>query len=186
MRESRAASVILAVNLLLLTGPAAAQSSASYSLEGPVLNAGGHPEAGAVLTSASFRISIDSLGEGVLGSGLSSASFSMDAGRLPAYQPPGEVLNLVLLADHQTLQWDAERSAGVYNLYRAALSALSGANGGSCEQQELAGTSTTDTGTPATGDGWFYLVTVKNRLGEEGTRGIRSSGAERPETSPCP
>ncbi len=30
------------------------------------------------------------------------------------------------------------------------------------------------------------LVTARNRLGEEGTRGFRSSGAERPGLSPCP
>ena len=32
----------------------------------------------------------------------------------------------------------------------------------------------------------FYLVTARNRLGEEGTKGYRSPGIERPNDAPCP
>lgn len=177
----------LAPPLLLLGafGTVFAQSSASYRLEEHALNAGGHPSGGATMSSASFQISLDSLGEGVLGEGLASASYAMDGGLLPAYSPPGEVGNLVFTAS-DTLDWDAERSAGSYNLYRDALSALSGGSAGSCEQQDIAASTTTDAGTPGTGSGWFYLVTVENRLGEEGTRGSDGGGAPRPETGVCP
>jgi hypothetical protein len=32
----------------------------------------------------------------------------------------------------------------------------------------------------------FYLVTGENRLGEEGTKGRTSTGAERVNPTPCP
>ena len=44
---------------------------------------------GTTLSSTSYQISLDSLGESVLGNGLSSPSFSMDGGLLPAYRPAG-------------------------------------------------------------------------------------------------
>jgi hypothetical protein len=71
------------------------------------------------------------------------------------------------------LTWPAERSAGVYNLYRDDTS-----DGfGSCEEQDIAGTTTTDTATPTAA--FFYLVTVQNRLAEEGTKGFQSNATER-------
>jgi hypothetical protein len=132
-------------------------------------------------------MSTDSLGETAAGEqALSSPSFSMSVGLLTAYGPPGEVLGLVLLADDQTLGWDAERNAHSYNLYRDLIGALAGASGGSCEQQDIPGTTTSDATVPPVGDGWFYLVTAENRLGEESTRGNDSAGGIRPETAPCP
>jgi len=43
----------------------------------------------------------------------------------------------------------------------------------------LPANSTTDGGPVSVGDGFFYLVTVVNRLGEEGGKGFRSDGTER-------
>ena len=72
-----------------------------------------------------------------------------------------------------TLTWPAEPSAGVYNLYRDDIS-----NGfGDCEEQDIAGTTTTDTAIPTTA--FFYLATVENRLAEEGTKGFQSNATER-------
>ena len=89
--------------------------------------------------------------------------------------------------DHQTLVWNAERSVGVYNLYRNLMSAISGGDTGACEQYDLTATTTTDPDpAPSAGDGFFYLVTAENRLAEEGTKGWRSSGSERPNPLPCP
>jgi hypothetical protein len=172
--------------LALATGGAAlGQESASFRLDEQVLNAGGHPAQGAVPGSASFRVSLDALGEGVLPHPLSSASYRLDGGFGAAYPPPGEVTGLRFL-DETTLAWDPERSVGLYNLYRDALSALSGASAGSCERQGIAGETTTDSDAVPTGDGYYYLVTAENRLGEEGTRGFDSLASARPTAGACP
>jgi hypothetical protein len=177
---------ILAIVLVALSGPALAQSSAGYILEEHVFNAGGHPEAGTVLTSASYRMSLDALGDAVLGTGLGSASYHMDGGFGSAYPPPGEVTGLLLLDDDETLVWDPERSVGVYHLYRDLLSALSGLGYGQCEQYGIATETATDSDTPSASTGYFYLVTAENRLAEEGTKGWDSSDDERLNPSPCP
>ena len=121
-----------------------------------------------------------------MGNGLSSASYSMGGGFGEAYPPPGEVANLAFLSDDQTLEWDPEKSAGIYNLYRDLLSGLSG-DPGQCHESSIASATTTDTDVPVSaGDGFFYLVTVENRLGEEGTKGFDSGAGERGNSSPCP
>ena len=171
--------------LLVVSLPAAAQSSASFEISDSAFNAGGHPDDGAVMTSASYRVSLDAIGDAVLGSGMSSASYGMDGGMLNCYPPPGEVPGL-WFSGAETLEWNAERSVGVYNLYRDLVSSLSGLGYGSCEQQDIAGRSTTDTDMPPAGDGYFYLVTAENLLGEEGTKGRDSSDAERGNAAPCP
>lgn len=158
--------------------PALAQQSTNYKLNEHVLNAGGHPDNGAALTSTSFTISLDSIGDGIVARALSSPSFRMDAGFTNTYRPPSEVQGL-LFDDAQSLRWDADPSAGMYNLYRATLGTLNMLTYGSCEQQALVQPSTVDTDPIAPGGGFFYLVTVENRLREEGTRGYRSNSAER-------
>ena len=125
-----------------------------------------------------FRITLSSLGENLARTGLESASFRADASFLSAYAPPGEVSGLHF-TDDQTLTWSAERSAGTYSVYRDQVSALVSGGYGTCLSQELSATSTSDPATPPTGGGFFYLVTVENRLREEGTKGSDSSGAER-------
>ena len=102
------AFVVPVLTLVCSIGHAAAQQSASYHLNEHVLNAGGRPAGGQVATSTSFRTTLDSLGEGFAGRNLLSASFRLDSGFVPAYLPPGEVNNLVFLADGQTLQWSLE------------------------------------------------------------------------------
>lgn len=165
--------------------PALAQTSASYTLNEHALNAGGHPEEGITMISASFRVSLDAIGDAVRGRVLSSASYHVDGGFVGAYPPPGEVRHL-RLTDHETLVWDAERSVGVYHLYRDLLSSLSGLGYGSCAQSDLPTTTAIDSDVPAVDDGYFYLVTAENRLDEEGTKGWDSSDAERPNPAPCP
>jgi hypothetical protein len=95
---------------LVLAGTALAQQSASFKLEEHVLNSGGNPDAaGSILTSANFRISLDSLGQGIVAQGLSSASFRLDSGFPEAYAPADEVTGL-LFADKNNLEWDPEKS----------------------------------------------------------------------------
>jgi hypothetical protein len=57
---------------------------------------------------------------------------------------------------------------------------------GTCLQAGIAATTATDPAIPPPLTGWFYLVTVRNDLREEGTMGHASGGASRPNTSPCP
>lgn len=171
--------------VLLAVAPVLAQSSAGFKLEEHVLNAGGHPADGTVLMSAGFRIRLDSIGEEIVRSGLSSASFRIDAGFAGSYPAPGEVLGL-RFDDRVTLVWNSERSVGIYNLYRDLLSSLSGLGYGDCQQQDLDTATATDPDTPPLADGFFYLVTAENRLREEGTKGLDSNDGERSNPAPCP
>lgn len=168
----------------LVALPIAAQSSASFRLEEHSWNAGGHPEGGAAAASASFRISLASIGDSVVRTGLSSPSFRADTGYAFGYAPPAEVLNLVW-SSATTLEWSADGSVGSYNLYRDLVGTLSGLGFGQCEQQGLTGSSTTDTDTPGLGAAYFYLVTAVNRLAEEGPKGLQSDGTPR-QGNACP
>ena len=172
------------VALALVCTTAYAQQSASFKLEESVLNAGGHPEGGTILASAGFRMTLDALGEGVVAVSLSGPSFRMDAGFMSGYMPPGEVHGLKFV-DAQTLAWNPERSVGVYNLYRDELTTL-GTSFGTCEQPGLSHPTATDTDPVIPGQTFFYLVTVENRLSEEGTNGFRGDGSERPNDDACP
>ncbi len=164
----------IGVGVLLLSGVVLAQTSTNFNLEEYTFNAGGSPSQGVALKSASFSITLASIGNTVMATGLSSGSFSLDAGFGVAYPPPGEVGSL-FLTDKQTLVWSAEPSAGVYHLYRDDTSDRYG----NCEEQDIAATTTTDAATPTTNNTFYYLVTVENRLAEEGTRGFQSDGTER-------
>jgi hypothetical protein len=176
---------IMIIVMMLAAWPALAQTSTSFKVEEHVFNAGGHPSDGDVMASTGFRITLDAIGESVGGSGLNSASFRMDGGFGVAYSPPGEIQGLGF-TDHETLTWNREKSAGVYNLYRDQISNLSGLGSGSCEQNDLPGETATDFSVPAQNTGYFYLVTVENRIGEEGTKGSDSADNVRPNLSACP
>jgi len=159
-----------------------AQSSANYQLTESVFNAGGNPSP--VLTSASYAMTLDAVGDSVSGTNLASTSYSSDAGFAALFHPPGEVLDL-RFTDSTHMAWDPESSVGSYNLYRGLVSGLSGGYG-SCLSSELAGESGVDASTPSSGQCFFYLVTAENRLAEEGTLGQTSSGVERTNPGPCP
>ena len=176
---------VLAPCALAACGAATAQTSPSFKLTEHTLNAGGHPAQGAALASASYHVTLDALGGPVARAGLASASFRADAGFVASYPPPGEVVGLRIAADKSTWSWNAERSVGSYNLYRDLLQALPGTYG-TCLQSALATNTWVDPSKPPLGKGWFYIVTARNRLREEGTKGRGSSGAERPNAAPCP
>lgn len=170
--------------VMLLGGTTAAQVSGSYRLEEHAINAAGHPQQGTILTSSSFRVSLDALGDAVLGPTLGSDSFRVDGGFAVAYGPPLEVEGLVFV-DHDLLQWDANPSAVTYNLYRDPLSALPGTYG-ACLAADLPSNSTSDDAVPVPGEAWFYLVTAENRLREEGPKGTDSAGNPRSASPACP
>lgn len=162
--------------------PAAAQSSASYKIGEASFSNAGDPVNGVTLASAHFHIKLDSVGDSTVLAGLSSASFRADGGFVSHYRPAGEVTS-VRFTNPTTLQWNAEPSAQWYEVYRAT--SLPGTFG-TCLANDLTTTTVADASTPSIGSRFFYLVTARNRLREEGTKGFGSSGAERPNTLPCP
>jgi hypothetical protein len=165
--------------------PALAQTSASYHLNEHTLNAGGQPANGTVSTSASFHLKLDAIGDAVVGSGMTSASFHADGGFVGVYPPPGEVRGLAFTSV-SSMVWNPEKSVGQYEMYSDLISQLQSGGTGTCLQSGLTSESATDTTTPALGSGLFYIVTARNLLNEEGTKGYKTGGAERPNTLPCP
>jgi len=183
---NRQRGIALATVLLCAsTLGALAQSSASYTLEEHVLNAGGRPESGVVPGSARYSISLDSVGENLAAAMLSGNAYSLAAGFIPAYPPPGEVAGLQFL-DHDRMEWDPEPSAGEYNLYRGRLRDLPALGYGDCLQSGIAGEGVADPTTPPSDAGYFYLTTATNRLAEEGSKGLDSHGQQRPDGTICP
>ncbi len=162
---------------LLVASPALAQTSAGFDVSEHAFNAGGHPSAGVTLSSASYRITLDAIGDTVAGRQPASDSYRVETGFIAAYPPPGEVQGLDWI-DPSTLVWNPERSVGNYNLYRDSVGNLPGAGYGICAQQQIPGETTQDTAPVAANSGRFYLVTAENRLAEEGTKGA-SGGVER-------
>jgi hypothetical protein len=179
------ALVSLAIGVITwaAASPARGQGSASYRLSDYAINAGGHPMAGTAMASTHFRISLDAIGDPA-GQSTSSPSFQIVPGLAGSHPPPGEVKNLQFAADAKSMSWDVEPAAGVYELYRDLVSALHSGSAGVCLQGGLQANAATDLQVPASG--YFYLVTSRNSLGEEGTKGYASSGAERPNPLPCP
>lgn len=170
-------AIILGLHLLFLV-PAFGQQSTSYKAEERVLNAGGSPDGGMELTSAGYRVTLSSLGDGLLSMTLSSSSFQVHGGFVGGHKPPGEVMNLVFI-NETTLQWDPDSSAGTYNMYRDLLSNLGGMGYGNCQQTGLISPTTLDTDTVPPGDAFFYLVTVENTILQEGPKGFQGGGAAR-------
>ena len=74
---------------------------------------------------------------------------------------------------------------GTYALYRGLAGALPGTYGGCLIGREHRDTVIDPVG-PASRRSFFYLVTASNHLGEEGSKGNSSSGAQRPNPTPCP
>ena len=135
--------------------------------------------------SASYRLSLDSIGEALARQGLSGASIHLDGGFVGAYPPAGEVQGLEFLADQQTLIWSREPASTAYNLYAGPLPGLPGTYG-VCAVSRVAANSWADPSVPPPGAGRFYLVTGENRLWEEGTKGYTSAGQPRGNTAACP
>jgi len=165
----------------IVAAQAPAQSSADYQIEQGTFNNGGNPVP--ELTSASYRMTLDSIGEGISASGLSSASHEMDPGFPPTYGPPGEVLNLRFTSKTQ-FGWNPEPSVGAYNTYRGNLGSFT--EYGACLHYGMTVTTDEDPQTPAAGAGYFYLVTAENRINEEGIKGRDSGGVIEPNPAPCP
>lgn len=163
---------------------APAQTSAGYKLTEYSFNNGGDPLKGSFSASSSYRVRLDAIGSAAVHLGLSSSAYRLDGGFVAAFPPPGEVLNQRWTSD-STMVWDAEKSVGSYDIYRDLLSSLPGTFG-ICFQSGITTETASDPATPHPGDGWFYLVTARNSLTEEGTKGFLSNGMERSNLLPCP
>ena len=181
--KSTSSLVFCVLVALLAIPPATAQTSTSYKLTETTVNSGGDPRDGVILASPSFHIKLDSIGDAALSVGLASASFHMSGGFVGSNPPPGPVMGATL-SGATTLQWNPEPSAGVYEVYRGLMSSLPGTFG-TCFVGNIAGQSVTDTSSPPAGQAYFYLVTVRNRLGEEGPKGYQSNGALEGNPAPC-
>lgn len=179
--------VTIGVGVLLLSSLVLAQTSTSFKLAEHVFNAGGHPEQGTVLTSASFQVTLDAIGHGVTPAVLTGVSYIIDGGFVGSFPLPGEVENLHF-TDATTLVWDVDGSIGDYALYQGSITTPFDADYGSCQQPPppITTETVTVTATPSEGEALFFLVTARNRLSEEGTKGFDSSMAERSNLTPCP
>lgn len=86
------------------------------------------------------------------------------------------------------LLWDPEPDAVECHVYRDGLTNLSFQGYRVC-RDDLDGTRTDtrldDLEDPAPGDGFFYVITAEEALGDEGTLGL-GTNAERSNFSPCP
>jgi hypothetical protein len=148
---------------------AVAQTSASFRLTTSTFNGGGDPGNNGCAASASYRITIDALGGPSAAQAAASLSFHTATGFVDGLAPPGEVEG-VAFTDKITLTWNPERSVGTYQVYRDSLGSLPG-DDGECFASGSSSEGAVDADAPQAGDGWFYLVTAKNSLGEEGTKG---------------
>ena len=69
------------------------------------------------------------------------------------------------------------------------MSDLAASGTGTCYAAGLTSPSSTETGVPVAGAAYFYLVTVENRLGQEGTKGgglVAGALSPRANPAPCP
>jgi hypothetical protein len=106
-----------------------------------------------------------------------------------AFAVPGEVGGLAVSSDKVTLAWQsAAPSAGVstvHDVLRGALAGLPiGAGPETCVAPGVADATATDTTTPTTGAGFWYVVRGQNACAA-GSYGFRSDGVERM-SSTCP
>jgi len=167
-----------------IAAPAAAQSSADYRIEQQVFNNGSGMNGASPPASIGFRIAQDAIGDMAGMSQASSLGFHLQGSFVAIYRPPGEVLGLGFL-NQTTIVWLPETSVGDYALYRGDISPMDLAQAGLCLASNITETLIYEPFDPAPGQAWFYLATARNRLSEEGTKGFRSNGVERPNNGPC-
>ena len=162
----------LALLCALAAVPLAAQQSPSFSITESTFNSGGHPLAGNVPSSPAFQLSLGAVGDAVSAAAVSSAGFTVSSGFVEWFGPPGEVRNL-RFPDAFALAWDPDGSVGDYALYRGTVTVPFDSGFGSCQQPPppLGSAEAVVAAVPAPGTAFFYLVTARNRLGEESTKG---------------
>jgi len=99
--------------------------------------------------------------------------------------PVGSTVRLSHTAGTSTISWTGEPNPS-FNIYRGFKpSGVPWSYDHTCFASHLAGTSTTDTGTPSSGELYYYLVSRIAAPCSESSLGNGSSGP-RPNGSPCP
>ena len=177
----RTSPVLLAFLLASGSVVAFARTSTSYRLTEADQNCGGEPP---TAVSTTYRVTLGTVGDAASQMGLSSTSFRMDVGFVAPYPPPLEVASQSW-SGNALLTWSSEKSIGTYSVYRGDVATIATSYGG-CFAWNVGGPPVADLASPPAGGTWFYLVTAKNRLREEGTLGTNSLGATRPNSTPCP
>lgn len=123
------------------------------------------------------------------GANVGEAVWSVEVEALAAPQEvsaPGSAQPLVF-SGAQSLAWEDAAALGAwsYNLYRGDLAALAAGEYGLCEESGLEANQTDAAAAPPAGDGWFYLVSGTNPVGE-GPLGLDSRGLPRLPAASCP
>lgn len=176
-------AIALASALVLSAGAVRGQSSPSYRLTDHVFNQGGHPAGGVHLASAGFRMSLDSVGEGIASPVSSGATLEARSGFGACYAPAAEVGAVRVSSDRVTFFWSPDRAASDYRIYSGTLDELPGSYG-TCRMTGVQGTQAPLPEIPES-SGYFYLITARDLLGEEGTKGTDGNGHPRG-SLPCP
>jgi hypothetical protein len=101
--------------------------------------------------------------------------------------PPGSVEPLRFI-DSDTLQWEAAASSGSNNFttYRGTLPGVRLGDYGSCLGSGILVSTMDDAATPAARQAFTYVVAGRDALDCEGPLGDGSTGAPRPNQTPCP
>jgi hypothetical protein len=99
--------------------------------------------------------------------------------------PPPEVATDLVFPATTLLSWSPSPAASVYELYKGSRTDASWTFNHVCFASGLTSPQASDSLQPAAGVVWYYLVSARNACGE-GTLGAQSSGAARPNASPCP
>ncbi|HZN02752.1 MAG TPA: putative metal-binding motif-containing protein, partial [Candidatus Polarisedimenticolia bacterium] len=101
-------------------------------------------------------------------------------------------LIMVMMRDATFVEWQMEAGAASFNLYRGAIPGLvdpdhdgAASNYGGCLATGVAGPAYGDVAVPPLGTAFLYIVTGGGPGGET-SFGVASSGASRPNVSPCP
>ena len=98
--------------------------------------------------------------------------------------PPGEVTG-DRIDQASNLTWSPAAGADDYNVYRGDIAWLASRIGAECHGDEIAGTSFATPANPATGRGYFYLITAESTAAGEGTPGNDTNGTPRPLRGSC-
>lgn len=161
------------------------QQSASYRLSEGVFNSCGRAGSSA-LTSATYRIRLDAMGGSFSDLPLSGPSLRLAGGFVADYRPAGPVPGLSFSAS-DALEWGPERSAGSYNVYRGALPSFPLASDAStCLLSGLTSRSVGSLTAPPPGQAFYYFVSARNLLDEEGPSRVDPSGVPHAPSNPCP
>lgn len=103
-----------------------------------------------------------------------------------ACDPDDGLITGVGFRDRTTLVWDRESGSASYNVYRGDLGHPALLPLSDCFASRIATTFVEDLDTPASGEGFSYLVTRRDGAGAESSPGYDSEGVERTLNNRCP